>query len=134
MLRNLCIPEKYMESGEFYSQAGDIMGKYYLFPLQWSGFLAEKARQMEISQIAVDEKNQFISNGQLDMELVLQKFVSHYTELFGEYHEHFLEDNGRCIFLLYMKPIINGAPGGGAAYRISGRISSEAGIYGQLQF
>lgn len=74
----------------------------------YNGFLAEKARQMEISQIAVDEKNQFVANGQLDMELVLQKFVSHYTELFGEYHEHFLEDNGRCIFLLYMKPIING--------------------------
>lgn len=74
----------------------------------YNGFLAEKARQMEISQIAAEEKNQFISNGQLDMELVIQKFVSHYTELFGEYNEDFLEDNGRCIFLLYMKPIING--------------------------
>lgn len=74
----------------------------------YNGFLAEKARQMDISQIAADEKNQFIVNGQLDMERVLQKFVSHYTESFGEYHEHFLEDNGRCIFLLYMKPIING--------------------------
>ena len=74
----------------------------------YNGFLAEKARQMEISQIAAEEKNQFIVNGQLDMELVIQKFVSHYTELFGEYNEDFLEDNGRCIFLLYMKPIING--------------------------
>lgn len=74
----------------------------------YNGFLAEKARHMEISQIAVEEKNQFIANGQLDMDLVVQKFVSHYTELFGGHNEKFLEDNGRCIFLLYMKPIING--------------------------
>ena len=74
----------------------------------YNGFLAEKARQIEISQIAANEKNQFIVSGQLDMERVLQRFVSHYSELFGACHEHFLEDNGRCIFLLYMKPIING--------------------------
>lgn len=74
----------------------------------YNGFLAESARHMELSQIAADEKNQFIVNGKLDMDLVIQKFVSHYTELFSEHSETFLEDNGRCIFLLYMKPIING--------------------------
>lgn len=74
----------------------------------YNGFLAEKARHMEISQIALHEKNQFIIDGQLDMDLVIHKFVSHYTELFGDHNEKFLEDNGRCIFLLYMKPIING--------------------------
>ena len=61
----------------------------------YNGFLAESARHMELSQIAADEKNQFIENGQLDMDLVIQKFVSHYTELFAEHNEKFLEDNGR---------------------------------------
>ena len=42
------------------------------------------------------------------MDLIIQKFVSHYTELFAEHNEKFLEDNGRCLFLLYVKPIING--------------------------
>jgi Predicted AAA-ATPase. len=74
----------------------------------YNGFLAEKARHMEISQISSNEKNQFIVNGQLDMEKVIQKFVCHYTELFAEHNNRFLEDNGRSIFLLYMKPIING--------------------------
>lgn len=74
----------------------------------YNGFLAESARYSEFSQIAADEKNQFIVNGPLDMDLVIQKFVSHYTELFAEHNEKFLEDNGRCIFLLYIKPIING--------------------------
>lgn len=74
----------------------------------YNGFLAEKARHMEISQISSNEKNQFIVNGQLDMEKVIQKFVCHYTELFAGHNDRFLEDNGRSIFLLYMKPIING--------------------------
>ena len=74
----------------------------------YNGFLAEEARNLEISEIAAEEKNQFIVNGFLDMELIIQRFVSHYTEIFGDYNEKFLEDNGRSIFLLYLKPIING--------------------------
>lgn len=74
----------------------------------YNGFLAEQARCMDISQIAADEKNQFLTDGRLDMDLVIHKFAAHYTELFGEENEKFLEDNGRCIFLLYLKPIING--------------------------
>lgn len=74
----------------------------------YNGFLAEEARNLEISEIAAEEKNQFVINGRLDMELVIQRFVRHYTELFGNYNEMFLEEHGRCIFLLYLKPIING--------------------------
>lgn len=74
----------------------------------YNGFLAEQARYMEIAQLAADEKNQFIINGYLDMDRVIRKFAEHYTELFGNNNEKFLEDNGRNIFLLYIKPIING--------------------------
>ena len=86
----------------------DMLPPSYFLNPSIHGFLAESARHMELSQIAADEKNQFIENGQLDMDLVIQKFVSHYTELFAEHNEKFLEDNGRCLFLLYVKPIING--------------------------
>lgn len=37
----------------------------------YNGFLAEQARHIEISQIAAEEKNQFIKEGQLDMEPVI---------------------------------------------------------------
>lgn len=74
----------------------------------YNRFLAEQARGMDVSQIAADEKNKFLTDGQLNMERVIRKFVAHYTELFGENNEKFLEDNGRCIFLLYLKSIING--------------------------
>lgn len=74
----------------------------------YNGFLAEESRGMEISQAAQNVKNQFITGGHLDMDLVIQKFAMHYTEFFGDCNEKFLEDNGRCVFLLYIKPIING--------------------------
>lgn len=42
------------------------------------------------------------------MEQVIRKFAGHYKDVFSEYNEKFLEDNGRSLFLLYIKPIING--------------------------
>lgn len=74
----------------------------------YNSLLAEQARQMEVLPYAAEEKNPFIINGQLDMERVIQKFAAYYTEIFGHSNEKFLEDHGRCIFLLYLKPIING--------------------------
>lgn len=42
------------------------------------------------------------------MRLVLEKFVIHFTDIYGGNEEKFLEENGRRFFLLYLKPIING--------------------------
>jgi hypothetical protein len=74
----------------------------------YNGFLAEKSLTSEIAQSAVTEKNQFIKDGFLDMELVICKFVEHYTDIFVDKEEKFLEDDGRSLFLLYLRPIING--------------------------
>lgn len=74
----------------------------------YNGFLAEESLNSDIPQIALAERNQFIRDGQLDVELLLRKFVDHYTELFGDYGEKFLEEDGRRLFLLYVRPVING--------------------------
>ena len=42
------------------------------------------------------------------MDLVLEKFVEHYNDIYGESDEKFIEAYGRKFFLLYLKPIING--------------------------
>lgn len=42
------------------------------------------------------------------MDLVLERFVVHFTDIYGERDEKFIEDYGRKFFLLYLKPIING--------------------------
>ena len=54
------------------------------------------------------DKNQFIDNGDLNVERVLEKFVQHFDEVYGDQDIRFLEDEGRRFFLLYLRPIING--------------------------
>lgn len=54
------------------------------------------------------DKSQFIKNGKLDMTAVLTGFIKTYTEVFGELVDRFKEKDGRELFLLYLKPIING--------------------------
>lgn len=34
------------------------------------------------------------------MELILKKFTEHFTEIYGDQKENFLEENGRRFFLL----------------------------------
>ena len=74
----------------------------------YNGFLAEKTFNSEMAQLASEEKGRFIENGTLDMKKILASFVKHYTELFENNDVKFLEENGRNMFLLYLRPIING--------------------------
>lgn len=71
-------------------------------------FLSEEIPDSKIYKAAALDKNQFIRNGQLDMELVLERFVVSFKEIYGDAEEAFVEENGRRFFLLYLKPIING--------------------------
>lgn len=71
-------------------------------------FLSEEMTNSITYQNGELEKNHFIKNGMLDMELVLKKFMQHFHDIYGESTEKFVEENGRRIFLLYLKPIING--------------------------
>ena len=49
-----------------------------------------------------------MKDGILNMELVLEKFMIHFHDIYGKNTEKFVEENGRRVFLLYLKPIING--------------------------
>ena len=53
-------------------------------------------------------KNQFITDGKLNMRLILERFIETYTQICGPLKEKFREKDGREQFLLYLKPIING--------------------------
>jgi len=72
-------------------------------------FLSQEITESDISKAGALEKNQFIQSGRLDMELILKKFVEHFNDLYGDRAERFLEEDGRRFFLLYLRPIINGA-------------------------
>lgn len=58
---------------------------------------------------ALQDKNQFVKNGQLNMRLILEKFVVHFNDLYGDQTNIFREEDGRRYFLLYLRPIINGS-------------------------
>lgn len=66
------------------------------------------AQNTSIFRAAANNKSQYISNGRLDMDTVLKKFVEHFDSIYGDRAQEFDEDEGRRRFLLYLRPIING--------------------------
>lgn len=76
--------------------------------LLYNYFTSADEMDSQIFSAGTIDKNQFIQNGKLNMELVLEKFVLHWGDLYSSEDDKFIEDNGRKLFLLYLKPIING--------------------------
>ena len=61
-----------------------------------------------IEKFSKGNQNQFIHQGKLNMERVLEKFVEDFDLIYGGQNDQFKEEAGRRLFLLYLKPIING--------------------------
>ena len=71
-------------------------------------FITEESVGSDVFKQGQSDVNQFIRDGRLDMERVLEKFVEYFHEVYGYNDEKFMEKYGRKFFLLYLKPIING--------------------------
>lgn len=65
-------------------------------------------QESAIYKASLWDKNQFLTGGYLDMRKVLERFVQHFNDLYADSNEIFLEESGRKLFLLYLRPIING--------------------------
>lgn len=72
-------------------------------------FLSEEELTSTIGNMAKRDKSYFIHGGQLDMDMVLGKFVEYFNDIYGSNDDRFVEAWGRKLFLLYLRPIINGA-------------------------
>lgn len=72
-------------------------------------FLSEMVMDDTLGQATPMERNQYVVDGILQMKPVMEKFYRHFTEIYGDSDERFIEKQGRKIFLLYLKPIINGS-------------------------
>lgn len=72
-------------------------------------FMTEEAVRSDVYSKGESDRIQFIKNDRLDMDLVLKKFVEYFDEIYGNNDTKFIEAQGRRFFLLYLKPIINGA-------------------------
>lgn len=72
-------------------------------------FLSDEELKSNVFSRAGDlARNQFITDGKLNMRLILERFFETYTQICGPLRERFKEKDGREQFLLYLKPIING--------------------------
>jgi len=71
-------------------------------------YISTEAISNSIFAEGTNDKNQFITSGNLDMERVIEKFAVHFREIYGDRPEKFIESEGRKLFLLYLRPIING--------------------------
>lgn len=71
-------------------------------------FITEESISSTAFHYGDRERNRFTEDGKLNMDLVLEKFVEYYNDIFGDNDEKFIEKYGRKFFLLYLKPIING--------------------------
>lgn len=69
---------------------------------------SEEWKESDITQASFMDKNRFVVNGHLDMRRILEKFVLHFQEIYGDKDDKFVEEYGRIFFLLYLRPIING--------------------------
>lgn len=90
-------------------QCGQIVIANRIFETRlYNFFLSEEMLNNRTYLAGSQFKNQFVHGGFLDMEFVLRKFMEHFSDIYGDSDEKFVEDNGRRLFLLYLKPIING--------------------------
>ena len=79
-----------------------------IFETRLYNYYSSKEESSKIFSIGAIEKNQFIQNGQIDMEHLLSRFSVHFIDIYGNKDGKFVEEQGRKYFLLYLKPIING--------------------------
>jgi hypothetical protein len=113
----------YEGRGQAFSLSNPTIEKGVMF-----GILCEKEHKVAISNIIFEtylydylvsvnssiyssleeDRNQFIYNGKLNMELVLTKFQELMKSEYRSENDKFLESQGRLLFLCFIKPIING--------------------------
>lgn len=60
-------------------------------------YLSEEMLQSRTYTAAMQIKNQFVHGNVLDMELVLKKFVEHFSDIYGDSPDSFVEENGRRL-------------------------------------
>lgn len=71
-------------------------------------YLSEEMTKADNPYFPTGRNSQFIKNDSLDMDLVMEKFAEYYTDIYHDTDQKFLEKQGRKLFLLYLRPIING--------------------------
>ncbi len=111
--RTFYIDEKYLQIGLMFNflknNSGSVAIACRLMETRlYNMFIGEEETTAIFSQGQID-KSQFIHNGRIDMRRLIERFSIHFNEIYRPGNDDkFVEDNGRKIFLTYLRPIING--------------------------
>ncbi|MCQ2309504.1 MAG: AAA-like domain-containing protein [Bacteroidales bacterium] len=104
--------EKYIQLAERFGFIKKVQGcirmSNRIFETRLYNLFTAEARMEEIGQHGSLDKNQFIVNGMLNMRRLIERFVVHYNDIYGSQGDAFKEKEGRRLFLLYLRPVING--------------------------
>ena len=92
-----------------YDNKGAVAVSCRLFETWLYNYFASEERSSEIYKKGEEQHNQFFRDGQLDMRQIIERFSVYFNQTFRPGHDdRFVEDNGRKVFLTYLRPIING--------------------------
>lgn len=92
-----------------YDNAGAIAVRCRIFETWLYNYFATFEKSTVIYKAGEADKNQFVHNGYLDMRHLLERFFVHFNDIYRpEKDDKFVEENGRKIFLTYLRPIVNG--------------------------
>ena len=78
-----------------------------IFELRLTEYLISKDNMAAGKRIYGTE-NDVLYDGRFNMEFCLRNFARYYRELFSERDVDFIEEYGRLLFLVYLRPLING--------------------------
>ena len=68
----------------------------------------EETKNSPIFRAGGNNRTDFIRGGRLDMEALLERYVTVFDDLYQNHAERFDEAEGRRRFLLFVRPVING--------------------------
>lgn len=72
-------------------------------------YFSSAEKSSAIYKSGESDKNHFVRHGELDMRYILERFAIHFNEIYRPCKDDsFVEEQGRKIFLTYLRPIING--------------------------
>lgn len=74
----------------------------------YNKFIDEDKMQVILYNEGAAAKMNYTQEGRLDMEHILSHFCTAFKDIYGSQPDEFIESEGRRIFLMYIRPIING--------------------------
>ncbi len=89
-------------------ERGGVVVSNRMFETRIYNYLIECENLSAIYSSGSADSNDFAKRGEFDLKKILEKFSYHYNKIFNHDDEQFIESQGRKMFLLYLRPIING--------------------------